>query len=121
MSINRNSDPESPLLDSLHDTQLQELRYKKMQEIDSKVQEIVNLNEYIDCTVKQQGEYIDNVLYRMRMDEARTRNTVFEMRELLGRKKRRKKMMKAIGIGVGIIVVFYMCVAFFKHLLNKFF
>lgn len=98
---------------------LQDLRFKKMQEIDTKVQDIVQLNEYIDCIIKSQDEQIDNVLYRMRMEDVRSRKTIAELNRVLSRKKNRKKILKILGVGFGIVICFFCFGKVLKIVINK--
>ncbi|EJW03020.1 hypothetical protein EDEG_02602 [Edhazardia aedis USNM 41457] len=73
------------------DISFAESRKKKIEEVNKKTDEVIQLQNYIDCIVKVQGEIIDNIYYRMCKNEEEADKAITELRTCLNRKKKRKK------------------------------
>lgn len=103
-----------------HDVRLMEIREKRMKDLNNRIDEVIDINDYISCLAKYQGEQIDSINTMLQFNQAKTENTVKELRKTYEKKIRKRKWF----IFILYIVVFLCCIWFGKiilfHFLNKF-
>lgn len=115
IQVNTTSEP----LISSYDSIISKIRYKKMKEMSGKIDEIVHLNDYIECLVKMQGNTINNIGYRMQIDRINSDNTVAQLRSVLRKKKRKRRFFKFFCFMILLFLMLYFAKGLFWIIINK--